>query len=43
LALQDKQIKAIGKWQKATIVDTYVKVNGEYRDCDFQSNWLKNQ
>jgi peptidyl-prolyl cis-trans isomerase SurA len=43
LALQDKQIKAIEKWQKATIVDTYVKVNGEYRDCDFQSNWLKNQ
>jgi peptidyl-prolyl cis-trans isomerase SurA len=43
LALQDKQIKAIEKWQKQTIIDTYVKVNGEYRDCEFQSNWLKNQ
>jgi peptidyl-prolyl cis-trans isomerase SurA len=43
LALQDKQIKAIEKWQKQTIIDTYVKVNGEYRDCGFQSNWLKNQ
>ncbi|WP_317042086.1 peptidylprolyl isomerase [Winogradskyella aurantia] len=43
LALQDKQIKAIEKWQKETIIDTYVKVNGEYRDCEFQSNWLKNQ
>ncbi len=41
LALQDKQIKAVEKWQKETIVDTYIKINGEYRDCDFQSNWLK--
>lgn len=43
LALQDKQIKAIEKWQRETIIDTYIKINGEYRDCDFQSNWLKNQ
>lgn len=43
LALQDKQIKAIEKWQEQTIIDTYIKVNGEYKDCDFQSNWLKNQ
>ncbi len=41
LALQDKQVKAVEKWQKETIIDTYVKINGEYRDCDFQSNWLK--
>ncbi|WP_458626155.1 peptidylprolyl isomerase [Winogradskyella sp. PC D3.3] len=41
LALQDKQIKAVEKWQKETIKDTYIKINGEYRDCDFQSNWLK--
>ncbi|BAO74274.1 survival protein SurA precursor [Winogradskyella sp. PG-2] len=43
LALQDKQIKAIEKWQRETIIDTYVKINGEYRGCEFQSNWLKNQ
>ncbi len=43
LALQDKQIKAIAKWQKETIADTYIKINGEYRDCDYQSNWLKTQ
>ena len=42
LALQDKQIKAIEKWQKEAISETYIKINGEYRDCDFQSNWLKN-
>lgn len=43
LALQDKQVEAIAKWQKKTITETYIKINGEYRDCDFQSNWLKNQ
>lgn len=43
LALQDKQIKAIEEWQKKTIAETYVKINGEYRDCDYQNNWLKTQ
>jgi peptidyl-prolyl cis-trans isomerase SurA len=43
LALQDKQVEAIAEWQKKTITDTYIKINGDYRDCDFQSNWLKNQ
>lgn len=43
LALQDKQVGAIAKWQKEAIAETYIKINGEYRDCDFQSNWLKNQ
>lgn len=43
LALQDKQIKAIEKWQKEAITETYIKINGEYRDCDYQSNWLKTQ
>ncbi|MDP5082322.1 MAG: peptidylprolyl isomerase [Winogradskyella sp.] len=43
LALQDKQIKAIEKWQRETIISTYIKINGQYRDCEFQSNWLKNQ
>jgi len=43
LALQDKQLDVIGKWQEKTIIDTYIKVNGEYRNCDFEGNWLKNQ
>ena len=42
LALRDKQLKAIEKWQKEKIGETYVKVNGDYKDCDFSSNWLKN-
>lgn len=41
LALRDKQLEAIEKWQKEKINETYVKVNGEYRDCEFSSNWLK--
>jgi peptidyl-prolyl cis-trans isomerase SurA len=41
LALKEKQIKAIGKWFDDKIKDTYIKINGEYRDCVFTSNWLK--
>ncbi|MFD2833410.1 peptidylprolyl isomerase [Gramella sp. AN32] len=41
LALRDKQLTAIEKWQKEKIADTYVKVNGKYRDCEYTSNWLK--
>lgn len=43
LAEQEKQYKAIGKWQEEKIMDTYIKINGEYRNCEFNSNWLKNQ
>ena len=41
LALRDKQLEAIEKWQAEKIKETYVKVNGEYRDCEYSSNWLK--
>lgn len=43
LAEQDKQYKAISKWQEEKITATYIKINGEYRACDFNSNWLKNE
>jgi len=43
LALQDKHFDAITKWQKETIESTFVKINGEYRDCEFTGNWLKNR
>lgn len=42
LALNEKRIKAIDKWQNEKILDTYIKINNEYRDCEFSSNWLKN-
>lgn len=41
LALRDKQLKAIEKWQEEKIGETYIKINGKYRDCDYSSNWLK--
>ncbi|WP_316931606.1 peptidylprolyl isomerase [Flavimarina sp. Hel_I_48] len=41
LALQAKQIKAIQKWQQEKIAETYIKVNGDYRDCSYDRNWLK--
>lgn len=41
LALRDKQLKAIEKWQKEKIGETYIKINGEYRNCEYSSNWLK--
>lgn len=41
LALREKQIKAISEWQKEKIEETYIKVNGDNRDCEYVSNWLK--
>ena len=41
LALRDKQIKEIAKWSQEKIKETYIKINDEYRDCQFTNNWLK--
>ena len=41
IALKDKQISAIAKWTEEKIDETYIKINGEYRNCNFVSNWLK--
>jgi len=41
LAETEKQIKTIGDWTNEKIKETYVKVNGEYRDCAFANNWIK--
>jgi peptidyl-prolyl cis-trans isomerase SurA len=40
LALKEKQIRAIGKWFDEKIKETYIKILGEYRDCDFTNNWV---
>lgn len=42
LALKEKQLKAITKWMKEHIEKTYIAVKGEYRNCKFENNWLKN-
>lgn len=41
LALKEKQFNEIGKWFDAKIKDTYIKIIGEYKDCNFTNNWLK--
>ncbi|HET8804103.1 MAG TPA: peptidylprolyl isomerase [Aequorivita sp.] len=42
LALREKQIKVINKWQNEKIKDTYISINQDYQDCEFSGNWLKN-
>jgi len=41
LALKEKQINAIAKWSEEKIKETYIKINGEYRNCEFTNNWVK--
>lgn len=41
LALKEKQLKAVAKWSTEKIKETYIKINGEYRDCTYTNNWLK--
>ncbi len=41
LALREKQIRVIDKWQNEKIKDTYISINKDYHDCDFAGNWLK--
>lgn len=41
LALKEKQIETIAKWQEEKINETYIKITGEYRDCEYTNNWLK--
>ncbi len=41
LALREKQIKVINKWQNEKIDETYISVNEDYKDCEFAGNWLK--
>ncbi len=41
LALNKKQLKAVDKWQKDKIIDTYIKINEPYQDCEYTNNWVK--
>lgn len=42
LALQKKREETIAKWAKEKIIDTYIKINKDYKECDFKNNWNKN-
>jgi peptidyl-prolyl cis-trans isomerase SurA len=41
LAKTDKQLNEINKWRVKNIASTYISVNGEYNECVFANNWLK--
>lgn len=41
LALKEKQLNAIAKWFDEKIKETYIKINGEYKTCEFTNNWIK--
>ncbi len=41
LALREKQIRTIDKWQNEKIKDTYISINQDYHHCDFSGDWLK--
>lgn len=41
LALKEKQIRRIGEWANEKIKETFIRINGEYRSCEFANNWLK--
>ncbi len=43
LALYSKKLDAIGEWQEEKIMETFIKLNGEHRECDFNANWLKKE
>lgn len=41
LALQQKKLREINSWKAEKVKDTYVKVNGDYKVCDFAKSWIK--
>ena len=42
LALKEKQLIAIQKWMNEKIIDTYISVNDQNKQCNFANKWLKN-
>ncbi len=41
LTLQKKRGEVLDKWIKEKIMDTYIRMNGEYSKCKFKYNWKK--
>jgi peptidyl-prolyl cis-trans isomerase SurA len=40
-ALADKQNKATKKWTVVKMKNTYIKMDDEYKKCQFQNSWVK--
>ena len=41
LALKEKKLKAIKKWMEEKIELTYISLNKDFNDCNFNNNWRK--
>jgi peptidyl-prolyl cis-trans isomerase SurA len=41
LTLEKKKEETIDKWAKEKIVDTYIKINKDFKKCNFKHNWKK--
>ncbi len=39
-ALNKKKTQAVDKWVNEKINNTYVKIKGDYQNCNFYNNWL---
>lgn len=41
LALRQKKVREIQKWQKIKMKNTYIKISDDYKKCEFAKDWLK--
>ena len=41
LTLQKKEEETVEKWASDKISDTYIKINKDYKKCEFKNNWKK--
>ena len=41
LTLQKKQEETVDSWAKDKIKDTYIKINEDFKKCEFKNNWKK--
>ncbi len=41
LALKEKQFNTIKNWMNEKIMDTYISLNSDNKNCDFSNNWFK--
>ena len=42
LALKQKQVKEIERWKRIKVKDTYIKINADYKNCEFVKEWMQN-
>lgn len=41
LTLQKKKEETVENWANEKLLETYIKINKDYRQCDFKKNWKK--